>query len=133
MKISKYLPLLLALLAVLIGYIATACSLHESCLFYSVTNELAFTVIKPLKLYGSYALIPSVLSIFLTKEVFQRWAHFAQWWLAISVVLIFLTPTNSNYILPFFDLVKEDTAKYMAILFTLISLYLFARPLFSKK
>lgn len=124
MKYQQFIPLLVVIAGLALGYLGTFCSFDRSCSFYSLTNEFIFTVIKPVRIYSLYAVIPTLAVLFISPRVFNTWFKFALGWLALSVVFITFTPTWSNTWMPLYSFVKEDTAKVMAVLFTLISLVL---------
>lgn len=122
MKFKQLIPLLVISSGLALGYLGTFCSFDRSCLLYLLTNEFIFTVIKPVRIYSFYALIPTLVVLLVSPRVFNTWFKFALWWVALSVIFIAFTPTDTNAWMPLYSFVKEDTAKVMAILFTLISL-----------
>src|SRR3989344_4320472 len=73
-----------------------------------------------------------LLSIIIYKmrdEVYRAWLRFAQWWIPLSMLLIFLAPEyTSDWMFP---VVKGTVAFFSSILFLIISLLLIAWKYFT--
>jgi len=65
----------------------------------------------------------SLITYFMREEVFRSWVRFAAWWIPISMVLIFITPTeNGSFGFP--SLTSPGfTAFILSALFLIISLF----------
>lgn len=128
---KKSLPFLLCLLGIVGGYvifypeILNLCDsingYYRNCLW---GRNIGKSFGEPLFSYSLVFLPASFALLFIQKEAFNSWLHFARWWLPLSIILILITPTSSNSWMPLYSLDKEMMTWLMGGLFTLISLVL---------
>lgn len=84
---------------------------------------------------GFFPVIPlfilSIITYKMRDEVYRTWLRFAQWWVPLSMVLIFVAPEYSGDWM--FPIVKGTVAFFSSLLFIIISLLLIAWKYFSSR
>ena len=120
-RVLQALPLIISLAGLAAWYYANICTDLLTCPLRSFSWEIFFTVIKPLRIYSLWALIPCICLIFVPRRVFISWFRFAWWWLILSIALIAYFPAISGSYLPD-PFIKENVAKVMGAIFAIVSI-----------
>lgn len=118
------LPIVLTLM--LIGYFGMLCGIDDTCAFASFFSPLSFTFFKPLWVYALFFIPVPLVLFFVRENVWKSWLRFSYWWIALSFIVVAITPVWSSSWFPLYSFVKEDAAQVMGGLFTIISLILIA-------
>lgn len=119
---AKFVILLIVLFTILVGYFGMLCGVDSKCVLYPYLNHYSFTLFKPMWVYGLFCLPVPLTLFFVRGKVLRSWLPFAYWFVPLSAILIALSPTWSSSWFPLYSFVKEETAQFMAVLFTIISL-----------
>ena len=61
----------------------------------------------------------SLITYKLRDEVFESWIKFAKWWVLVTLLLVLITPSQDQSIIP---LDKEMISLFSTAIFTLISI-----------
>lgn len=105
----------------------------ETCSWRPFFNSIFEIVITPLHLFAIAFIIPSVFLLFVPETAWHAWLRFARWWLPLSILLIILTPDFNGNILILIDYSKLATAKYMGMLFAILSMIILGWHTFRTK
>lgn len=133
MRTKYFLPMALIVVCIISGYFAMLCGVSPECEFANLLNDYSFTVFKPLWVFSLFS-IPAVLLLpIVKKRVFDTWLRFAIVWIILSVIVIGSTATSTNAWFSIVDLVREDAARIMGILFSGLSLFLLAWQTYTPK
>jgi len=123
-KITQTIPAVLALILIAFSYFGYGCAEAKQCFAASFFWDNTFSLLEPIKIYGLFIFIPSIVVIFVEKEVFNSWLRLATWLVPISALIIFVTPVTSNSWMPLYFISREEVAWYLGILFATLSLLL---------
>lgn len=84
--------------------------------------DVTFSILQPLYLYSLVTLPLAIVLIFVKEKVFNSWLRFALWWIPLSIFFIAITQVSSNSWFPLYSIVREDTAWFFGVLFSVISI-----------
>jgi len=118
---------------VLFGYIAGRCVAMHACegrgvnlFFYGIL----FSILKPTLTILSGILPISLSFFFIRDQIFYSWLKFVKWYLPLSALIIFISPTHGHGFLP--PLVTKELASlWLAGLFVVVSIVLIVYKYFS--
>ncbi len=125
MKYLRFVPIVIVISGLGFKHLALWCIyVLTECTATSFLHGIFGSLVSPLYLFSTVAIVPALVLIFVKKTTFHSWLRFAAWWLPLSAVLIATTPETSNSWMPLYFVGKDTVTLIMASLFTAISLIL---------
>lgn len=123
-KITQIIPFVLTLLFIGFRYFSNWCIDSFSSCYGSWINQAALSSTKPLYFFSIFFLIVAIILIFVQHSVFSSWLKLAVWAIPLAIILVALTPVNSNAFMDFFPFYRDDAARLAGEVFSGISLLL---------
>lgn len=134
MKPSRFIPLLFSLAGIGLDRLGLWCVYAvPACPYRPLFNSIFEEILTPSYLFAIAFIIPSVFLLFVPETAWHAWLRFARWWLPLSILLIILTPDFNGNILILIDYSKLATAKYMGMLFAILSMIILGWHTFRTK
>lgn len=123
MRKISWVPLTIILSLFGLIKLSYICADNISCIFRSQIWSITFKILSPVSIFCLYSIPLAIVLIFIQKNVFKSWLRFAAWWIPLSILLVAITPETGNQAISYSSVINyANTAKFMAILFTIISL-----------
>ena len=122
MPFRQYIPVLVLLFALPLGYYASRCGVFTDCPLHPFFDGLSFTIFKPLWVFSLYGLIGTAFLPFVRKRVFKIWSRFACIWFLFTLFSVWVAPLEMNSWFYVISYVKEDVAYWMGTAFSFISI-----------
>lgn len=124
MNAKRFLPFLLLAAFIPLGYYASRCGVYPECPLSSTLHDLSFTFFKPLWVFSLYAIAGTLFLPFVRERAFKLWFRFAVIWIVLTILVVSWAPEAMNSWFYLVSYVKEDVARWMGSLFTIISILL---------
>ncbi len=123
-KITQFIPIILALLAIGFRYFTTWCVFTTRACYGTIISNIALTVTNPLYSFSIFFLLVAIILVFVQRSIFNSWLKFAVWAIPLAIIFIAMTPVNSNAFMDFFPFYRDDAARLAGELFFGVSLIL---------
>lgn len=120
MNPTRYIPLILALCAIVFWYACYVC-LMSSCGLSNVFIMTNMSLLVSLALYAACSLLPVLLILFSPQKVFVIWVWFALAWTAISAIIVVLVPAQQHTFFSTLPLTRDVAALCTGLSFAFIS------------
>ncbi|HFC11118.1 MAG TPA: hypothetical protein ENJ75_02975 [Candidatus Kaiserbacteria bacterium] len=127
-KIVQFIPVLGTLLAIGFLYFSRWCTETISSCYGSWMDHIYFYFTQPSYFFALYSLPLAIVLIFVSRAVFKSWLKLAVWLLPLAFISVALTNTTSSQGLgmDLFPYTRDDAARQMAEIVTVISFLLIA-------
>src|SRR3989344_2082165 len=132
-KISQFIPIILAILAIGFRYFSNWCIDSVSGCYGTLVSHISLSFTKPVFFFAIAFLPIAIILAFVSRTIFQSWLRLATWFVPLSILIIFITPVTSNSWMPIFFVSREDMAWATGGLFAVISLVLILWRYFSAR
>lgn len=127
-KLLQFVPFIVSIVAMAGEYLVYSCAYVTTTCYGSIFHQLLLPLFKPLYLYALWALIPTIIVIFVRPEVFKYWLKFAIGWALLAVIVLAnipVYPEGGGY-MNLFTTTRSAEATHYGIAFAVISLILIA-------
>ncbi len=120
-KITQFIPVILALLAIGFRYFSVWCIFTVRTCYGTSIDHISLTVTKPLFYFSLFLLPITIILAFVPRSIFISWLKLAAWAIPLSILYIAMTPVIDNSLLPF---QRDDAARLAGGVFAGVSLLL---------
>jgi len=123
-KITQAVPFLITLLGIESAPVSYWCIYSNGYCYSTWIHHIYPYFTNPLYNFSIFFLIVAIILIFVQHSVFKSWLKFAAWAIPLAIILVALTPVNSNAFMDFFPFYRDDAARLAGEVFSGLSLLL---------
>jgi len=128
-KITQFIPILLALLAIGFRYFSNWCIDSISICYGTFIHQMALSITKPLYFFSLFFLPVAIVLAFIPRHIFNSWLKFAVWALPLLLILVATQPVVSGFL----STNRDDAARFAGQVFAGLSLLLILWKWFTSK
>ena len=117
-RLTQFIPVLVAVLAICFRYLSNWCIDASSC-YGTWVSHIALSFTKPLYFFALYSLPLAVVLIFVSHRLFKSWWKLAMWLVPLLFLFISTQPVAPQ---SFLSTNRDDAARFAAEILTVVSL-----------